>query len=67
MLTTLYETATRVSELINIQTTDLFFSENPYIKIVGKGNKERIVYINDSVVSMIKEYRKKFNISNQWY
>ena len=64
MLTTLYETATRVSELINIQTTDLFFSENPYIKIVGKGNKERIVYINDSVVSMIKEYRKKFNISN---
>lgn len=64
MLTTLYETATRVSELINIRTTDLFFSENPYIKIVGKGNKERIIYINDSVVSMIEEYRKKFNISN---
>lgn len=64
MLTTLYETATRVSELINMRTTDLFFSENPYIKIVGKGNKERIIYINDSVVSMIEEYRKKFNISN---
>lgn len=64
MLTVLYETGTRVSELINIKVSDIFFDENPYIKITGKGNKERLVYINDSVISMIKEYMSKFNIES---
>lgn len=62
MLTTLYETGTRVSELINIDVSNLYFGENPYIRVLGKGNKERIVYVNDNVVSMIQEYRNKFNI-----
>ncbi len=62
ILTVLYETGTRVSEVINIRIENLFFNENPYIKIFGKGNKERNVYISDSVVLMINEYRTKFNI-----
>ncbi|MCD7893102.1 MAG: site-specific integrase [Erysipelotrichaceae bacterium] len=62
ILTVLYETGTRVSEVINIRIENLFFNENPYIKIFGKGNKERNVYISDSVVFMINEYRTKFNI-----
>lgn len=62
MLTVLYETGSRVSELINMKVSDIYFNENPYIKITGKGNKERLVYINDSVVSMIKEYMSKLNI-----
>ncbi|MEG2464341.1 MAG: tyrosine-type recombinase/integrase [Malacoplasma sp.] len=64
MLTVLYETAARVSELINIKVSDVYFSENPYIRIIGKGSKERLVYINDSVVTMIKEYMQKFNITD---
>lgn len=64
LFTLLYETATRVSELINIKVCDCFLSnEHPYIKILGKGNKERIVYINDSVVKMILEYMGKFKIN----
>lgn len=64
MLTVLYETGARVSELINMEVSDIFFNKDPYIKIVGKGNRERLVYINDSVVSMIKEYMKKFKIKS---
>ena len=65
LLTVLYETATRVSELINIRIEDLFFNnESAYIKVLGKGFKERIIYINDSVVEMINEYRSKLNIND---
>lgn len=65
LLTVLYETATRVSELINIRIEDLFFNnESAYIKVLGKGFKERIIYINDSVVKMINEYRSKLNIND---
>ena len=65
LLTVLYETATRVSELINIKIEDLFFNnESAYIKVLGKGFKERIIYINDSVVEMINEYRSKLNIND---
>ena len=64
LLTILYETAARVSELINIKVSDLYFNANtPYIKIIGKGNKERIVYINDSVKNMIVDYMSKMNIT----
>ena len=38
--------------------------DHPYIKILGKGNKERLVYINDSVVKIILEYMDKFRIKD---
>lgn len=59
MFTLLYETGTRVSEFINIKVSDLNLGEHPYIRILGKGNKERIVYISESVSSMIQEYLVK--------
>lgn len=65
ILSVLYETGARVSELINITIDNLFFNEtSPYIKILGKGNKERIVFINNNIVSMINEYIEKFGISD---
>lgn len=61
----LYEAALRVSELINIKVNDLYLiDKNPYIKIIGKGNKERLIYINNSLVSMIEEYMNKFKIED---
>lgn len=45
----------RVSELSKINLNDIDL-ENKTIKIVGKGNKERIVYLNDYVVLQIKKY-----------
>lgn len=65
LITLLYETGTRVSELINLKVEDVFFNkESPYIRVLGKGNKERLIYVNSNVVSMVQEYQSKLNIKD---
>ena len=53
----LYGTGIRVSELINLKLSNIFFKEN-IMKITGKGNKERFVPIGNIASSEIKEYLK---------
>ncbi|MFW9881532.1 MAG: site-specific tyrosine recombinase/integron integrase [Candidatus Thorarchaeota archaeon] len=50
----LYSTMARVSELCNIQIRDIDF-ERGYIKLRGKGNKERIVPVDQKTLELIKE------------
>ncbi len=45
----------RVSELVGINISDIM---SDYIKIRGKGNKERIVYLNESSLDAINSYLK---------
>lgn len=42
ILETLYGCGLRVSELINLKLSDLYFEED-FIKVTGKGNKQRFV------------------------
>lgn len=58
MLEFLYATGLRVSELITVKTIDLFFVEG-FIRVVGKGNKERIVPIGKKAVSCTTDYLEK--------
>ncbi len=51
----LYDTGVRVSELININLNNIDFS-NKCIKILGKGNKERLVYFTDITLNLLTEY-----------
>ena len=55
MLETMYSCGLRVSELIHLKISDLFFDEG-FIKIVGKGNKERFVPIHFSAQKYIVLY-----------
>ena len=55
MLETMYSCGLRVSELIDLKISDLFFDEG-FIKIVGKGNKERFVPIHSSAQNYIMLY-----------
>lgn len=80
MLELLYATGIRVSELINLRISDIDFT-NDYIRIIGKGSKERIVpfndiskkylilYINDYRPILLKRKTNEFlfinNLSNQ--
>lgn len=64
IIETLASTGMRVSELINLQLSDL---ENEQIVITGKGNKDRVVFLSSKAKSAIDEYlktRKDTNINN---
>ena len=65
ILTLLYETGARVSELINIKLNDINFNNTPYIILHGKGNKTRSVPISRDVSNMLKIYLNRFNINEQ--
>lgn len=49
----LYETGARVSELINMRLGDFHKTKPYYVKITGKGNKERIVPLAKEVVTRL--------------
>ena len=56
MLETLYGCGLRVSELIDLKISDLFFDEG-FIKITGKGNKQRLVPIGELTKKFITIYK----------
>jgi integrase/recombinase XerD len=52
-----YSCGLRVSELINIKISDLYFNDG-VIRVLGKGSKQRIIPIGSSAVKWITEYVK---------
>jgi len=56
IIETLYSCGLRVSELVNLQITNIYFDEG-FVRVIGKGNKERLVPISPSVEKEIKIYR----------
>jgi integrase/recombinase XerD len=63
MLELLYATGIRVSELINLKSTDVHLTMG-FIRCIGKGNKERIIPIGKTATLAIEQYinigRSKF-------
>ena len=57
-----YSCGLRVSELINIKLSDLYFDDG-VIRVLGKGSKQRIIPIGSSAVHWINEYLKKIRPS----
>lgn len=55
ILETLYSCGLRVSELVGLKFSDLYFEEG-FIRVIGKGNKERLVPVSPSVEKEIKLY-----------
>lgn len=58
ILETLYGCGLRVSELVTLKISDLFFEEG-FIKITGKGNKQRFVPISSHTQKHITIYQKE--------
>jgi integrase/recombinase XerD len=61
MLETLYGCGLRVSELVALKISDLFFEEG-FIKITGKGNKQRFVPVGDLTQKYIGIYRNDVRV-----
>ncbi|MDG4717076.1 site-specific tyrosine recombinase/integron integrase [Winogradskyella marincola] len=65
IIETLYSCGLRVSELIELKISDLFFDEG-FIKVTGKGDKQRFVPIGESTQKYIliwKDIRNHINVN----
>jgi integrase/recombinase XerC len=64
LVTLFYNTGMRLSELINLRERQIEFGKRQ-IKVLGKGNKERIIPVSVEIIKTIKEYiqlkRKEFD------
>lgn len=56
IIETLYSCGLRVSELVNLKITNLYFEEG-FIRVIGKGNKERLVPVSSTVEKEINAYK----------
>ncbi|MBZ9630143.1 site-specific tyrosine recombinase XerD [Salegentibacter sp. LM13S] len=61
ILETLYGCGLRVSELTELKISDLFFKEG-FIKVTGKGNKQRFVPVSDYTQKFINIYKDEVRI-----
>ncbi|MAO07242.1 MAG: hypothetical protein CL596_00855 [Alteromonas sp.] len=61
ILETLYGCGLRVSELTELKISDLFFEEG-FIKVTGKGDKQRLVPIAGSTIKYIDLYVKEIRV-----
>jgi integrase/recombinase XerD len=57
MLEMAYGAGLRVSELITLPLTNLFFDEG-YLRVMGKGSKERVVPVGGQAVDWTRRYRR---------
>jgi integrase/recombinase XerD len=57
ILETLYATGARESEVIGLKTQDVY-DDIAFVRVFGKGSKERLVPINDSALHWISRYRR---------
>lgn len=60
ILETLYGCGLRVSELVDLRLTDIYFRDE-YLSITGKGNKQRLVPLNENTIKQIKFYLEDRN------
>jgi integrase/recombinase XerD len=58
MLETLYSCGLRVSELVNLKISNLYFNDG-FIKVTGKGDKERLVPIGNTAIKQITLYKNE--------
>jgi len=55
ILETLYSCGLRVSELVNLELQNCYFEEG-FIRVIGKGNKERLVPVSPTVIDEVGSY-----------
>lgn len=55
ILEVLYSCGLRVSELVTLHCSDLFFDDG-YLRVIGKGNKQRLVPVNSNVIKQVAIY-----------
>jgi integrase/recombinase XerD len=58
LLETMYGCGLRVSETVSLRISDLFFNDG-FIRVIGKGNKQRLIPIGQCAINEINRYLQK--------
>jgi integrase/recombinase XerD len=61
MLETLYSSGLRVSELVELKRTNIYFDIG-FLRVIGKGNKERLVPIGRDALKYLKIYMDEIRV-----
>lgn len=61
MLETMYSCGLRVSELVNLKISDLFF-DTEFVRVIGKGNKQRLIPIGHEAMKFINIYKDSIRV-----
>lgn len=62
LMITMYNTAVRISEILALQIENIHLDvEKPYIRVLGKGNKLRSLYLLPKTVSHLRQYMEEFH------
>lgn len=61
MLETMYSCGLRVSELVNLRISRLYFDDG-FVSVIGKGDKERLVPIGRSAIKHINIYQEEIRV-----
>ena len=66
ILETMYATGMRVSEALTVKQSDINFNDG-FVRVFGKGSKERLIPIGRSAISWIKKYQSevRINLANE--
>lgn len=62
MMVLLYDSAVRLAEMLNLQVADVCLDEhNPYIRVLGKGSKERVVTMTTKTAQHLRQYLQVYH------
>jgi integrase/recombinase XerD len=61
MIETLYACGLRVSELVGLRISDVFVNDK-FLKVIGKGNKERLVPVDDDTIEQLLYYIQRVRV-----
>ncbi|SDN47169.1 tyrosine-type recombinase/integrase [Acetanaerobacterium elongatum] len=56
----------RISEVLDLTTSNIGFVERELIVSYGKGHKQRVVYLNDKIINALKEYMQERNSTSAY-
>jgi len=56
--TLMLHTGIRVGEVVSLRLADVYFSESrpPYLRVIGKGQRERVAYLSATATLLLNEY-----------
>lgn len=65
LISLMYETGARVQEIVDLKASSIRFSKPYVIKVCGKGDKSRIIPLDDGITELVHKYMQENGLASQ--